>query len=84
MEEGSDEIDVAVLVPVEQFFFFLLFIQSVEEDFVDMRKDDPASVSAEDLHRLLVVARWAVSERMVQKLYTDSYRRACMSRQGHQ
>lgn len=34
--------------------------QSVEEDFVDMRKDDPASVSAEDLHRLLVVARWAM------------------------
>lgn len=25
-----------------------------------MRKDDPESVSAEDLHRLLVVARWAV------------------------
>lgn len=35
-----------------------------------MRKDDPASVSAEDLHRLLVVARWAVIERIVQKLYT--------------
>lgn len=31
--------------------------QSVEEDFVDMRKDDPQSVSAEDLHRLLVLAR---------------------------
>lgn len=31
--------------------------QSVEEDFVDMRKDDPQSVSAEDLHRMLVVAR---------------------------
>lgn len=31
--------------------------QSVEEDFVDMRKDDSESVSAEDLHRLLVVAR---------------------------
>lgn len=31
--------------------------QSVEDDFVDMRKDDPESVSAEDLHRLLVVAR---------------------------
>lgn len=34
--------------------------QSVEDDFVDMRKDDPQSVSAEDLHRMLVVARWAV------------------------
>lgn len=32
----------------------------MEEDFVDMRKDNPESVSAEDLHRLLVVARWAV------------------------
>ncbi|XP_061601764.1 mini-chromosome maintenance complex-binding protein isoform X2 [Cololabis saira] len=31
--------------------------KSVEEDFVDMRKDDPQSVSAEDLHRMLVVAR---------------------------
>uniref|UniRef100_A0A3Q3A3F5 Mini-chromosome maintenance complex-binding protein n=1 Tax=Kryptolebias marmoratus TaxID=37003 RepID=A0A3Q3A3F5_KRYMA len=31
--------------------------KSVEDDFVDMRKDDPQSVSAEDLHRLLVVAR---------------------------
>lgn len=31
--------------------------KSVEDDFVDMRKDDPRSVSAEDLHRMLVVAR---------------------------
>lgn len=31
--------------------------KSVEEDFVDMRKDDPQSISAEDLHRMLVVAR---------------------------
>ncbi|XP_040217398.1 mini-chromosome maintenance complex-binding protein isoform X1 [Rana temporaria] len=29
----------------------------VEDDFVDMRKDDPQSMSAEDLHRLLLVAR---------------------------
>lgn len=42
--------------------FSLLIVQSVEEDFVDMRKDDPASVSAEDLHRLLVVARWATNK----------------------
>lgn len=34
--------------------------QSVEDDFVDMRKDDPESVSAEDLHRLLVVARFSL------------------------
>ncbi|XP_068183010.1 mini-chromosome maintenance complex-binding protein isoform X2 [Antennarius striatus] len=31
--------------------------KAVEEDFVDMRKDDPENISAEDLHRLLVVAR---------------------------
>ncbi|XP_054654478.1 mini-chromosome maintenance complex-binding protein isoform X2 [Dunckerocampus dactyliophorus] len=31
--------------------------KSVEDDFVDMRKDDPHSVTAEDLHRMLVVAR---------------------------
>jgi len=34
--------------------------QSVEDDFVDMRKDDPQSISAEDLHRMLVVARWVL------------------------
>ncbi|CAI9620864.1 unnamed protein product, partial [Staurois parvus] len=31
--------------------------KSVEDDFVDMRKDDPQSMSADDLHRLLLVAR---------------------------
>ncbi|KAJ8361343.1 hypothetical protein SKAU_G00178680 [Synaphobranchus kaupii] len=31
--------------------------KAVEEDFVEMRKDDPQSMSAEDLHRMLVVAR---------------------------
>ncbi|KAI5625070.1 mini-chromosome maintenance complex-binding protein, partial [Silurus asotus] len=31
--------------------------KAVEEDFVEMRKDDPQSISAEDLHRMLVVAR---------------------------
>ncbi|XP_008299244.1 mini-chromosome maintenance complex-binding protein [Stegastes partitus] len=31
--------------------------KAVEDDFVDMRKDDPQSISAEDLHRMLVVAR---------------------------
>ncbi|XP_028279122.1 mini-chromosome maintenance complex-binding protein [Parambassis ranga] len=31
--------------------------KSVEDDFVDMRKDDPQSITAEDLHRMLVVAR---------------------------
>ncbi|XP_040033705.2 mini-chromosome maintenance complex-binding protein [Gasterosteus aculeatus] len=31
--------------------------KSVEDDFVERRKDDPQSISAEDLHRMLVVAR---------------------------
>ncbi|GAA6111138.1 mini-chromosome maintenance complex-binding protein isoform X2 [Tachysurus ichikawai] len=31
--------------------------KAVEEDFVEMRKDDPQRISAEDLHRMLVVAR---------------------------
>ncbi|KAJ8014333.1 hypothetical protein DPEC_G00039150 [Dallia pectoralis] len=31
--------------------------KAVEDDFVDMRKDDPQSVTAEDLHRMLVLAR---------------------------
>lgn len=31
--------------------------KAVEDDFVDMRKDDPQSMSADDLHRLLLVAR---------------------------
>ncbi|KAM4703692.1 mini-chromosome maintenance complex-binding protein isoform 2-T2 [Rhinophrynus dorsalis] len=32
-------------------------LPAVEDDFVDMRKSDPQSISADDLHRLLVVAR---------------------------
>ncbi|XP_075703860.1 mini-chromosome maintenance complex-binding protein isoform X2 [Rhinoderma darwinii] len=31
--------------------------KAVEDDFVDMRKGDPHSISVDDLHRLLVVAR---------------------------
>ncbi|XP_030628302.1 mini-chromosome maintenance complex-binding protein [Chanos chanos] len=31
--------------------------KAVEDDFVEMRKDNPQSMSAEDLHRMLVVAR---------------------------
>ncbi|XP_072280818.1 mini-chromosome maintenance complex-binding protein isoform X2 [Pyxicephalus adspersus] len=31
--------------------------KSVEDDFVDMRRDDPQSISADDLHRQLLVAR---------------------------
>ncbi|XP_073540700.1 mini-chromosome maintenance complex-binding protein [Phyllobates terribilis] len=32
-------------------------IKAVEDDFVDMRKSDAQSIGADDLHRLLVVAR---------------------------
>ncbi|OCT71317.1 hypothetical protein XELAEV_18034296mg [Xenopus laevis] len=31
--------------------------KAVEDDFVEMRKNDPQSISADDLHRLLVVSR---------------------------
>ncbi|KAM6130306.1 mini-chromosome maintenance complex-binding protein [Phoenicopterus ruber ruber] len=32
--------------------------KAVEEDFVEMRKNDPESITADDLHRTLLVARW--------------------------
>ncbi|KAF3827970.1 hypothetical protein GH733_001205 [Mirounga leonina] len=35
-----------------------LLIQAVEEDFVEMRKNDPQSITADDLHQLLIVARF--------------------------
>lgn len=50
----------SVYISVLKLFVLFWCPQSVEDDFVDMRKDDPQSVSAEDLHRMLVVARWAV------------------------
>ncbi|KAK3572854.1 hypothetical protein QTP86_008251 [Hemibagrus guttatus] len=46
--------------------------KAVEEDFVEMRKDDPQSISAEDLHRMLVVAR----------LLSLSYGQTTLSREG--
>ncbi|TRZ04004.1 hypothetical protein DNTS_001158 [Danionella cerebrum] len=46
--------------------------KAVEEDFVDMRKDDPQSISADDLHRLLVVAR----------LFSLSHGQCTLSRDG--
>lgn len=30
----------------------------MEEDFVEMRKNNPESVTADDLHKMLLVARW--------------------------
>ncbi|XP_038614423.1 mini-chromosome maintenance complex-binding protein [Tachyglossus aculeatus] len=32
--------------------------KAVEDDFVEMRKSDPQSITAEDLHQLLIVARF--------------------------
>ncbi|XP_076831599.1 mini-chromosome maintenance complex-binding protein isoform X2 [Brachyhypopomus gauderio] len=46
--------------------------KAVEEDFVEMRKDDPQSISAEDLHRMLSVAR----------LLSLSYGQTTLSRDG--
>lgn len=34
-----------------------LLVKAVEDDFVEMRKNDPQSITADDLHQLLVVAR---------------------------
>lgn len=39
--------------------------QMVEEDFVEMRKEDPQSISADDLHRTLVVARYVPADLLV-------------------
>ncbi|XP_040905500.1 mini-chromosome maintenance complex-binding protein [Toxotes jaculatrix] len=50
--------------------------KSVEDDFVDMRKDDPQSMSAEDLHRMLVVARLLSLSLGQTSLSRDSWLRA--------
>lgn len=50
--------------------------KAVEDDFVDMRKDDPQSVSAEDLHRMLVVARLLSLSLGQTSLSRDSWLRA--------
>ncbi|KAM8859858.1 mini-chromosome maintenance complex-binding protein isoform 1-T1 [Spinachia spinachia] len=50
--------------------------KSVEDDFVDMRKDDPQSISAEDLHRMLVVARLLSLSLGQTSLSTDGWVRA--------
>ncbi|XP_076747999.1 mini-chromosome maintenance complex-binding protein isoform X1 [Maylandia zebra] len=50
--------------------------KSVEDDFVDMRKDDPQSISAEDLHRMLVVARLLSLSQGQTSLSRDSWLRA--------
>ncbi|XP_067382817.1 mini-chromosome maintenance complex-binding protein [Channa argus] len=50
--------------------------KAVEDDFVDMRKDDPQSISAEDLHRMLVVARLLSLSLGQTSLARDSWQRA--------
>ncbi|XP_069546068.1 mini-chromosome maintenance complex-binding protein isoform X2 [Brachyistius frenatus] len=50
--------------------------KSVEDDFVDMRKDDPQSISAEDLHRMLAVARLLSLSFGQTSLSRDSWLRA--------
>uniref|UniRef100_A0A3Q2CGN7 Mini-chromosome maintenance complex-binding protein n=1 Tax=Cyprinodon variegatus TaxID=28743 RepID=A0A3Q2CGN7_CYPVA len=50
--------------------------KAVEDDFVDMRKDDPQSISADDLHRLLVVARLLSLSLGQTSLSRDSWLRA--------
>lgn len=50
--------------------------KAVEDDFVDMRKDDPQSISAEDLHRMLVVARLQSLSQGQTSLSRDSWLRA--------
>ncbi|MEQ2221547.1 hypothetical protein ILYODFUR_017019, partial [Ilyodon furcidens] len=49
---------------------------AVEDDFVDMRKDDPQSISADDLHRMLVVSRLLSLSLGQTSLSRDSWLRA--------
>ncbi|XP_057704773.1 mini-chromosome maintenance complex-binding protein [Corythoichthys intestinalis] len=50
--------------------------KSVEDDFVDMRKDDPQNITAEDLHRMLVVARLLSLSLGHTSLSRDTWQRA--------
>ncbi|XP_047208343.1 mini-chromosome maintenance complex-binding protein isoform X1 [Girardinichthys multiradiatus] len=50
--------------------------KAVEDDFVDMRKDDPQSISADDLHRMLVVSRLLSLSLGQTSLSRDSWLRA--------
>ncbi|CAL8358002.1 unnamed protein product [Boreogadus saida] len=50
--------------------------KAVEDDFVDMRKDDPQSISADDLHSLLDVARLSCLSLGQSALSTDAWSRA--------
>uniref|UniRef100_A0A3P8VN94 Mini-chromosome maintenance complex-binding protein n=1 Tax=Cynoglossus semilaevis TaxID=244447 RepID=A0A3P8VN94_CYNSE len=50
--------------------------KAVEDDFVDMRKDDPQSISAEDLHRFSSVRRVATKNLGQTSLSRDMWLRA--------
>ncbi|XP_036591801.1 mini-chromosome maintenance complex-binding protein isoform X2 [Trichosurus vulpecula] len=71
MEEYMSSLLTAVLPSVlNKFRIYLTLLRlldysisdevtkAVEDDFVEMRKNDPQSITADDLHRLLVVARF--------------------------
>ncbi|XP_010073789.1 PREDICTED: mini-chromosome maintenance complex-binding protein-like, partial [Pterocles gutturalis] len=71
MEEYMNSLLTAVLPSVlNKFRIYLSLLRlldysisdevtkAVEEDFVEMRKNDPESVTADDLHRTLLVARF--------------------------
>ncbi|CAH2323274.1 mini-chromosome maintenance complex-binding [Pelobates cultripes] len=50
--------------------------KAVEDDFVEMRKNDPQSMNADDLHRLLVVARLVSLSVGLTTLSRDTWLRA--------
>ncbi|XP_058437327.1 mini-chromosome maintenance complex-binding protein isoform X3 [Marmota monax] len=71
MEEYTNSLLSAVLPSVlNKFRIYLTLLRfldysisdeitkAVEDDFVEMRKNDPQSITADDLHQLLVVARF--------------------------
>lgn len=71
MEEYTDSLLSAVLPSVlNKFRIYLTLLRfldysisdeitkAVEDDFVEMRKNDPQSITADDLHQLLIVARF--------------------------
>jgi hypothetical protein len=71
MEEHMSSLLTAVLPSVlNKFRVYLTLLRfldysisdevtkAVEDDFVEMRKNDPQSITADDLHQLLVVARF--------------------------
>ncbi|XP_022355129.1 mini-chromosome maintenance complex-binding protein isoform X1 [Enhydra lutris kenyoni] len=71
MEEYTDSLLSAVLPSLlNKFRIYLTLLRfldysisdeitkAVEDDFVEMRKNDPQSITADDLHQLLIVARF--------------------------